>query len=323
MEKILVVEDEKYVRENIVELLTCEGYNCLVAEDGLSAINVLSKELPDLILTDLLMPRLNGFELYKMFKEMEIEKNIPFIFLTAKNDDETLNYAMQLGADDFLVKPYKAENLLQRIKTRLLKQQVIDLSLEKLKTSISLYVPHELRTPLIAVLGYSELLMNDFNHFTDSEKIEMIGSIHNAGLRFQNRIEKFINYTEYKLGNYIGKSDDYINTKDVKCVKKLEKCFECKERINDIKLSLEHANLKISLHDFEIMMQESLENACKYSPKGTPIEVIGEQKKELYQISIKNMGNKISTKNIHDFSIKSDFLSSEITWSMNGWIREG
>ncbi|MBK7980894.1 MAG: response regulator [Ignavibacteriae bacterium] len=305
METILVVEDEVHVRQNIIELLTYEGYKCLEATDGLNALSILKTELPDLILTDLIMPKINGFEFFKMLKSMGLEKNIPFIFLTARTDIESMHYAMQLGADDYIVKPYKADELTERIKTRLWKQKLIDDNYDKLKTSISLYVPHELRTPLIAILGYTQLLIDDFETISEEDKKDMIKSIYNSGLRIHNRIEKFVNYTEYKLGtNQISSllETAYINPFEHNCIEKIERCFDCRERKKDIHIKFQSTQLKINEKDYEIMMQELIENACKYSVSGTPIEIDGYYENQFYVISVKNVGEGLSIQNVHEFS---------------------
>ncbi|MCB9219516.1 MAG: response regulator [Ignavibacteriales bacterium] len=311
MEKILVVEDEESVRENLVELLTLENYECIEASDGLDALKKIKNNLPDLVISDILMPNLNGYEFYKLINSIESEKYIPFIFLTARVDEESINYANELGADDYITKPFKSEILVQRIKTRFSKKKQIEDKFEKLKTNISLYIPHQLRTPLIAILGYSELLSNEFANFTDTEKLEMINSIHNSGLRFQNRVEKFINYTEFKLGTSPKSAKNSINTTEINCLYKLEKCFECRNRINDIHFNLETAELNITLHDFEILIRELIENACKHSPKDSKINVIGKSINNNYQICISNIGDSILCENFNEYSFINDNYNQE------------
>ncbi|MCP5063349.1 MAG: response regulator [Ignavibacteriae bacterium] len=199
MDTILVVEDEINVRENVVELLTNEGFNCIEAEDGLSGTKIIKQELPDLILCDLMMPKIDGFEFYQIVRSMTNEQFIPFIFLTARTDKESLQYAMGLGADDFITKPFKADELLERINIRLLKKKSVEQNFDQLKMNISLYVPHELNTPLVSILGYTELLLLDFEEFSDIEKKELISTVHQSGLRLENRIAKFMNFSELKL----------------------------------------------------------------------------------------------------------------------------
>jgi len=103
--------------------------------------------------------------------------------------------------------------------------------------------------------------MNEYSDFSDAERLEMISSIHNSGLRFQNRVEKFINYTEYKLDDSPKKEKSIINTKDINFIKKLENCFECSIRIKYINIDLDPCTLRISMHDFEVLFKELLENA--------------------------------------------------------------
>jgi len=119
MSRILVVEDNQQVRNNIVELLTNSGYDVTQAGNGIEAINVFKVEHPDLILCDIMMPLMDGIEFYSVIREHDFMVNIPFIFLTAKTDLAIKTKAMNLGVDDYIVKPYDSKDLLNRIKTRL------------------------------------------------------------------------------------------------------------------------------------------------------------------------------------------------------------
>lgn len=110
--KILVIEDDRYVRENIHIILSEEGYNVKATENGLTGIEALKKENFDLVLCDILMPHLGGFEVLKFVKEEKEKSNIPFIFLTAKIEMENVNKAINMGASNYLIKPFQIEDLL-------------------------------------------------------------------------------------------------------------------------------------------------------------------------------------------------------------------
>ncbi len=309
MYKILVVEDEYNVRQNIIELLTSEGYTCLEAEDGLAGVKIIKSELPDLILCDLMMPKIDGFEFYQILKSMYPEDFLPIIFLTARTDEESLQYAMSMGADDFLTKPFKADALLERIKSRIRKKISVEQKLDRLKMNISLYVPHELNTPLISILGYTELMLNDFDNFSDVEKKDMLNSIHHSGLRFHKRIEKFINFSELKLETHKKKElhkEEYINPSADIWEKKLDKCFECSKRISDISFKFDDVKLLFSQRDYEVMMMELLENACKFSEIGSKIEVNGSILKDRYEITVKNEGTEIDSSVFESFCRKDE-----------------
>ena len=122
--KILVIEDEKPVRENLSTLLTEEGYAVLLAKNGEEGIMTARMERPDLIVCDIMMPGIDGYE---VLNELSRDPNtgvIPFIFLTAKFEREDLRKGMQLGADDYIFKPFKADDLLKSIQVRLNRIQV-------------------------------------------------------------------------------------------------------------------------------------------------------------------------------------------------------
>lgn len=121
-DKIIVIEDEVNVRENIVTLLKEEGYAAYPAENGYDGIELIKNSDPDLVLCDIIMEGIDGYDVLKITRNI-IDKPVPFIFLTAKVDSTDLRKGMELGADDYLFKPFKVRELLAAVKTRLINQQ--------------------------------------------------------------------------------------------------------------------------------------------------------------------------------------------------------
>ncbi len=119
MKKILVIEDEKNIREIIGALLNEEGFMVYTAKNGKEGIDIAQKELPDLIISDIMMPGMDGYSVLKELSKNNITKLIPFIFLTAKVERNDIRVGMELGADDYLFKPFRSEELLKSISSRL------------------------------------------------------------------------------------------------------------------------------------------------------------------------------------------------------------
>ncbi len=118
-ETILIVDDEADLLELIEYNLKKAGYNALKAENGLEGLRLARKHHPDLILLDIMMPQMTGFEVCKLLREDNDLKNVPVLFLTARSDEETEVYGLEVGADDFLPKPISTAKLVARIKTAL------------------------------------------------------------------------------------------------------------------------------------------------------------------------------------------------------------
>ena len=119
MNKILVIEDEPEMRRNLATILKLERYQPLTAENGRMGLQLASKERPDLILCDVMMPELDGYGVLQALRQDPALALIPFIFLTAKGEKQDLRSGMNLGADDYLTKPVAKADLLQAIAARL------------------------------------------------------------------------------------------------------------------------------------------------------------------------------------------------------------
>jgi DNA-binding response OmpR family regulator len=114
--KILLVEDEKNIILGVKTCLEVANYDVLVVEDGEKAIETAVNEEPDLILLDLMLPKLDGFAVCQELKSREETKNIPIVVLTAKVEEESRKRAMEVGADSYMTKPFRPEELWREIK---------------------------------------------------------------------------------------------------------------------------------------------------------------------------------------------------------------
>ena len=132
MYKILIVEDTRDIREEIYDILTLEGHTVFQAENGNVGYKIALKNVPNLIISDILMPELNGFEMFKKLKKNKKTENIPLIFLSAKGENKDIRSGMNAGAEDYLVKPINIDDLIKVVNNKLEKQQRIKKNLDNL-----------------------------------------------------------------------------------------------------------------------------------------------------------------------------------------------
>lgn len=125
MKKILLIEDNPDVRENTAEILQLAQYNVITAENGKEGVEIAQRELPDLIICDIMMPELNGHGVLFMLSKNRETANIPFIFLTAKAERSDVRKGMDMGADDYITKPFDDVELLNAINARLKKNELL------------------------------------------------------------------------------------------------------------------------------------------------------------------------------------------------------
>ena len=161
MKKVLVVEDEMQLRENIVELFQSRNYEVYAAENGIEGFEVAHKLLPDLIVSDVIMPEEDGFSLLSRLRKNPATELIPVIFLTAKNMVEAKIEGLELGADDYIVKPFSAAELLARStnliqkQEKLLKKGLISVSTEDIQPKPELLVKE--------IIAFIEENLSNFN----------------------------------------------------------------------------------------------------------------------------------------------------------------
>jgi CRP-like cAMP-binding protein len=140
MKKILVIEDNAEVRENLVEILELSGYHVITAEDGKIGVEIALRDLPDLVLCDVMMPKLDGFGVLNILSKKSSTADIPFVFLTAKTEKSDFRRGMNLGADDYITKPFYKDELLAVIETRLRKSEQIRKKFDRTESGLSAFI---------------------------------------------------------------------------------------------------------------------------------------------------------------------------------------
>src|SRR5439155_5135857 len=203
MKKILVIDDEVWLREMVLTALRQRGYDVVEAENGATGIEVARKELPDLILCDVNMDKMNGYLTLSSLRNQPATASIPFILMTGLADNAGMRHGMELGADDYLPKPFTIEGLYAAVEARLKKTQALREEAAKkladLRDNLSLMLPHELRTPLNGIIGYGEILASDSANLPRQEVAEMGQVIYESGKRLQRLIENFLIYGQLEV----------------------------------------------------------------------------------------------------------------------------
>ena len=174
MSKILIIEDDTDLSDITSEFLKKEGYNSIQAYNGLNGIKMAMEEMPDLILCDIALPQLDGYQVYRTLQQNSDTEPIPFIFLTAKTEKDDIRAGMNLGADDYITKPFDFDELLTAIQTRLAKyQKRINQTYENFQgllnnTMVGVFICQEGRivfsNPKFAdIVGYQKQELEDIN----------------------------------------------------------------------------------------------------------------------------------------------------------------
>ncbi|MFQ5460541.1 MAG: response regulator, partial [Anaerolineae bacterium] len=162
MSVILVVEDDPAMTEGIRDVLGLAGHEVATAPDGRAALDRMRERAPDLILSDVMMPRMDGFAFYEEVRRNPAWTFIPFVFLTALGQREAVTRGKRLGADDYLVKPVDPEQLLATVESRLERGQALAgaaaARLQEMSRLVTGVLGHELRTPITWIRAYAEIL---------------------------------------------------------------------------------------------------------------------------------------------------------------------
>ena len=307
MKRILVIDDEEWLREMVHMALAQKGFDVIEAENGAVGIEKARKELPDLILCDVNMEKVDGYLTLSALRNEPATAAIPFILMTGLADNAGMRHGMELGADDYLPKPFTIDGLYAAVEARLKKAQALRQEAEKkladLRDNLSMMLPHELRTPLNGILAYGEILAAEASTLPAREVAEMGQVIHDSGKRLERLIENFLIYAQIEL---LGADAQKISALRQKQTQSPAKLIEehargqarAANRPDDLALDLADQPVPISEDYLAKIVDELVQNAFKFSEPGKRVSVTLSGSPNGVVLSVTDQGRGFSTEHI-------------------------
>jgi len=314
MPKILVIDDDDALREIVEISLEHAGFEVIQADNGLSGVQQACAQLPDLILCDVRMEKMDGYRTLAALRQDTSTAPIPVILMTGMADSAGMRQGMELGADDYLSKPFAVPELLAALNARLKKHQTVrelaERKLADLRANISLALPHELLTPLNGILGFSDILIADHNRLESEEIVSMAEAIRDSAKRLHRLIENFLIFAQIELvqAEHLhalreGKTPD--SRRPLERVARL--CAERAGRSADLDLALSDASLAISEDYFTKIVEELLENAFKFSAPRSPVHVQTTTDNSQFILRISDQGRGMKVEHIAEVGAYMQF----------------
>jgi two-component system, sensor histidine kinase and response regulator len=306
--KILVIEDDASLREFMIKyFLEKQGFAVVTAENGLIGLEKARVEIPDLIISDIMMPQMNGYEVLRELQQDVRTSEIPFIFLTAMSNRSDIRDGMNLGADDFLVKPFMSHELLAAINKRFEKKKSIESRanqrLDKFRKDIARVLPHEFRTPLSTILGVSNILLDECDSMDKDELREMISFVNVSAKRLNRLIENYLLYVSLDHSEDPNAAKPSTQMSAFLLNEMLLQTISKHDRSSDLIMEANenHADtLALQMDESYLgkVIEELADNACKFSDKGTPLRVTSVVQGNDYIFSISNTGIGVTPEQI-------------------------
>lgn len=301
VKRILIVEDHDLLLLAIRDILEVEGYTIKTATDGVDALSVMEDYMPDLIVADISMPRMDGYRFFEAVRANPAWVPIPFIFLTARAEREDRLRGKALGAEDYITKPFDPQELVIAVSSRLGRAEAIreaaETEFEELKGQIITLLSHELRTPLTSVYGYTELALDEAARMPPNDFQQFLTGIKKGADRLTRLVEDLLLVVRLDTGQLerefqmLGKVHDDLGAFIERAVRLRENAAEA----HGLKLVMEIAPDLPPVRIYEYFLSDALDrlmdNAIKFSRRrGQPVRVSAYSREGWLEIAVQDQG---------------------------------
>ena len=322
--KILIVDD---VMSNVLLLkilLTNEKFQVCTANCGKACIEQAKAEHPDLILLDVMMPDINGFDTAVIMKKDPELADIPIIFLTALNTPQDLVHGFQVGANDFLTKPFNKEELVMRVMQQIslvAAKRIIEKQNRELKATLDnrdkMYsvIAHDLRSPMASIRMVLNLVVQSASVETvGPELYALLDQANKESEEVHDLLDNLLKWTKSQTGRLKVVLQD-LDLKDI--VPGVVEIFEMIAQTKQIKLALQHSSEPLVVHAdndmLKTVVRNFLSNAVKFSPANSTIDIIMSREGDNAKISVRDHGVGISADRLETI-----FHKGETTYGTGG-----
>lgn len=295
---VLIVDDNPTNIKVVGLVLRPLRYKIVIATNGEQAIDMVERIRPDLVLLDVMMPKLDGFEACRIIKSKEENDNIAVIFMTALSDVEDVVKGFEAGGVDYITKPFNKEELISRVKTHIelkltrdkLEKTTTHLTeLNALKDKMFSVIGHDLRSPLSSVKMTLEFLSETAT--TGNEELaETIGIIMQTTDEIFGLLENLLGWAKSQSGNLSLNKEEIKLEETIQNIYRLNKSnFDNKQITFTSKVKDEDVAFA-DLNTLKVVLRNLLSNAIKFTPNNKTIEVLTEQLDDKIQILVRDTG---------------------------------
>ena len=320
--KVLIVDD---VVSNVLLLkilLQKEGFQICTANNGVVCIELAKSEKPDLILLDVMMPEMNGYDTATVLKQNPETKDIPIIFLTALNTPGDLVKGFQVGANDFLTKPFNKEELVMRVNQQIslvAAKRIIEEQNAELRATLTnrdkMYsvIAHDLRSPMASIRMVLNLAVQTISPDVVGEEIfELIDKANKESEEVHDLLDNLLKWTKSQTGRLNVMTQD-LELDDI--IPGVVDIFEMIAATKKIKLSYSGAKLTVRADNdmLKTIVRNFMSNAIKFSPENSTIEITMVQEGDFAKVSVRDHGVGIEKERIANI-----FHKGETTYGTDG-----
>lgn len=297
MATILVIDDDAFTRSFAARALSDADTEVVTAEEGRRGVELASRHVPSLILCDIEMPGMDGFATLEAIRNDPHTRHVPFVFLTGRGEREDMRRGMELGADDYLTKPFNVEELRTAVAARLRKHQAAlseqKRALEELCRSIADSFPHELRTPLSVIMGAAQLL-RESRDMDEAARISVLDSIESAATRLHRLAENFLLFIRVATtpceASERGTCGHQVADPAALIERRARTEAVQAHRGDDLVVSVADMPVCTTPNELGKIVEELLRNAVQFSRPGTPIHVLGNATGSGYRLTVADRG---------------------------------
>jgi len=323
MQKILVIDDEAMFREATVCALQRKGFETVEAADGMEGAETARRLLPDLILCDVNMDRMDGYTLLETLRQEATTAAIPFILMTGMGDAESLRRGMNLGADDYLAKPFTAPQLFSAVEARLKKNQLLRQNAEKklsdLRANLSLALPHEMITPLNGIFGLAQILSSDAESLTPAEVAEFGTNILESAERLHRTVQNFLLFGQLEMQasdpqllavlreKKTGKLRQLIETRARHHAQSTGRAVDLQLELGGDPGSAGEGSVKVGQDLFTKLVDELIDNAFKFSEADSAVRVACSLGDGEFNLSVVDRGKGMTAEQVAGIGAYSQF----------------
>lgn len=275
---ILLIQNDSDLQTELQDLLVYEGYRVFCVQSAEDAWDLLARESVDLVLSGLRLKDTDGFAFLKEFRSQSDFSFVAFVFLTARADSHDYRHAMNLGADDYLVKPIGSQDLLNAIEARLERIRILQAQARQALVSqerfLLSYFPHAFFSPLNTLLGLTQTMRLQSNSLIAPKFQHYLESMHRNGLHLFHLLQKQLMFLELS-------SSDPMKPKQIAEMVELSPVLQkianeraqYYQRTTDLQVQIESCQVRILQKHLEVLLHELIDNAFKFSQAGTHIVI--------------------------------------------------